>query len=191
MGRPHLPPSPLQLLLSAEVPVFVHHAEKQHVIPDSPVRALRVTLPWTRAAGSISDHLKAATWWSQDYLQKAVGTMPPDNGKIWAGKDNVTREGGSETVGTPCAWCKSGVEGTHLHTEMKSTKLQCLRKPLGIGTVILAVCMSRNACHSISDRLPQRSKRGCFFHLKNNFLIVMMVHNDTVLSVFRYWIPLF
>lgn len=40
----------------------------------------------------------------------------------------MTREGGSETVGTPRAWCKSGVEGTHLHTEMKSIKLQCLRK---------------------------------------------------------------
>lgn len=157
------------------------------------MRALRVTLPWARAAGSISDHIKAATWWSQDHLQKAVSTVHQDTnqGTKWAERDNVTREGGSKTVGTPRAWCKSRVEGTHLHTEMKSIKLQCFRKPLRLGRVVLAKSVSRNARHSISDRLPQRSKRGCFFYLKNNFLIVMMVHNDAVLSVFRYWIPLF
>lgn len=61
VGRPRLPPCPIQLLLSAEVPVFVHRTEEQCVNADSPARALRVTLPWARAAGSVSDHIKAAT----------------------------------------------------------------------------------------------------------------------------------
>lgn len=77
----------------------------------------------------------------------------------------MTREGSSKTVGIPRAWCKSRVAGSHLHTEMKSIKLQCFEKSLGIGRVVLAVSVSRNACYSISDGLPQRSKRGYFFHL--------------------------
>ena len=94
----------------------------------------------------------------------------------------MKREGSSEAVWTPRAWCKSWVEG-HIFTQGRKLIIsQCLRQPLRVGMAVLAVHMHRNACHSINDRLSQRSKRGCFFHLKNNFLIVMMVHNDTVLS---------
>lgn len=78
----------------------------------------------------------------------------------------------------------------HLHTRKELNNIAWgslpLRQPLAAGTADFAVQMHINACCCIINKLPWWSKRGCFSHLKNNFFIVMMVHNDTVLSEFMY-----
>lgn len=78
-------------------------------------------------------------------------------------RDNVKREGSSETAWTARAWCKSWVEG-HIFTQGKKlTTSQGLRQPLRMSMAVLTVRMYRNACHSVNDRLPQRSRKGLLF----------------------------